>query len=49
MIVALSNDDPLALVPADFAGADIIGFLVFAGLLAGLYGWAVRRSRANPG
>jgi putative OPT family oligopeptide transporter len=43
LIVALSNDAPIALVPADFAPANAIGFISFVALVAGLYGWMLRR------
>jgi len=44
LIVALAKDAPLALVPADFALADPIGLVVFATLVAGLYGWMLVRN-----
>lgn len=46
LIVALSNDAPLALVPGDFAAAPALGWTLFAGLIAVLYGWMLRRARA---
>ncbi|HEX4042180.1 MAG TPA: oligopeptide transporter, OPT family [Xanthobacteraceae bacterium] len=46
LIVALSTDAPLGLVPADFAPANWIGLAAFALLIAVLYGWMLRRSRA---
>ena len=52
LIVSLSNDAPLGLVPADFALGPWIGLLLFAGVLAWLYGWMLRRSKAaarSPG
>ena len=36
---------PLALVPADFAPANLFGWLGFGILIAILYGWKVRRTR----
>jgi putative OPT family oligopeptide transporter len=39
-------DAPLALVPADFAPANMLGFLTFVGLVAVIYWWMVRKSRA---
>jgi putative OPT family oligopeptide transporter len=45
LIVALSNDAPIALVPADFAAANIIGLASFVALVVWLYGWMLRRSR----
>jgi putative OPT family oligopeptide transporter len=44
LIVAFSTDAPLALAPADFASANWIGLFAFAGLIAALYGWMIRRS-----
>ncbi|MEI9991785.1 MAG: oligopeptide transporter, OPT family [Rhizomicrobium sp.] len=46
LIVALAKDAPLALVPADFAAADPIGIVVFAALVAGLYGWMAARNKS---
>ena len=46
LIVALSNDAPIALVPADFVAANAIGWLAFIGLIVALYGWMLKRSRA---
>lgn len=46
LIVALKNDAPLALVPADFAAANALGWAGFIGLMALLYGWMLKRSRA---
>jgi putative OPT family oligopeptide transporter len=43
LIVATGQDAPLALVPADFAWAAPIGLVAIAALVAGLYGWALRR------
>jgi len=44
LIVALAKDAPLALVPADFVWANPIGIVVFAALVAGLYGWMLVRN-----
>jgi putative OPT family oligopeptide transporter len=44
LIVALSSDAPIALVGADFAPAPFLGVLGFAGLLAWLYTWMLRRA-----
>ena len=44
LIVAFSNDAPLALVPATFAPAKVLGLLVFAGLVAWLYGWMLTKA-----
>jgi len=46
LIVAFSSDAPFALVPADFAAANLIGPVTFAGLIVLLYGWMMRRARA---
>jgi putative OPT family oligopeptide transporter len=49
LIVAFSNDAPLALVPATFAPAKMLGLLVFAALVVWLYGWMLRRTRRTGG
>jgi putative OPT family oligopeptide transporter len=46
LIVATSKDAPLALVPADFAWANPIAVVLFVVLMAGLYGWMLRRKAA---
>ena len=46
LIVALSNDAPLGLVPEDFALAPWLGLLGFVGIVVWLYGWMLRRSKA---
>ena len=46
LIVATKNEAPLALVPADFAPASVIGFVTFAGLIVLLYRWMLTRNRA---
>ena len=43
LIAGTFNDAPLAIVPADFAYANPIGAVVFVGLVAALYVWALRR------
>lgn len=43
---AMVSAAPLALVPADFAPANWISLASFAALIAVLYGWMLRRSRA---
>ena len=48
LIVALSNDAPLALVPAEFAPATFIGTLSFVALIVLLYRWMLQRSAAAP-
>ncbi|MEA2204479.1 MAG: hypothetical protein QOE77_1255 [Blastocatellia bacterium] len=44
LIVGLSKDAPLALVPEEFALAPWLGILGFVGLIVWLYGWMLRRS-----
>ncbi|HEY8164162.1 MAG TPA: oligopeptide transporter, OPT family, partial [Gemmatimonadaceae bacterium] len=46
LIVGLSKDAPIALVPADFALAPWLGVIGFVGAIILLYGWMLRRSRA---
>lgn len=46
LIVGLSKDAPLALVPEDFSLAPWLGALAFIGIIIWLYWWMVRRSRA---
>ena len=46
LIVASSNDAPLALVGSDFAPANIIGTLAFIGLVVWLYRWMLNRAAA---
>jgi putative OPT family oligopeptide transporter len=48
LIVALSNDAPIALVPAEFAGGPWLGVLGFVGAILWLYWWMLRRSRTAP-
>lgn len=47
LIVASSKDAPLALVPEDFAPANLIAFASFAALIAILYGWMMRRPESS--
>ena len=47
LIVALAQDAPIALVPADFAPAPWLGALGFVGAVVLLYGWMLRRARAR--
>src|SRR5258706_3801260 len=44
LIVALSKDAPIGLVPEDFKLAPWLGLLGFVGIIAWLYGWMLRRS-----
>ena len=46
LIVALSNDAPIALVSASFAPANLLGVLAFVALVVGLYRWMLQRSAA---
>ena len=43
LIVALNNDAPLALVPDDFAPANVIGLVTFSGWWSCSTGWMLRR------
>ena len=47
LIVALSKEAPLALVPESFAPAPWLGVLGFVGAIVLLYGWMLRRSAVN--
>ena len=50
LIVALSNDAPLAVVPADFPAANAIGIAAFVAIIVVLYRWMLQRARAaRPG
>jgi uncharacterized oligopeptide transporter (OPT) family protein len=44
LIVSLSNDAPIGLVPAEFALAPWLGVLGFVGAVVYLYGWMLRKS-----
>ncbi len=46
LIVSLGTDAPLGIVGSDFPGGNVIGFVVFAGLLVFLYRWMLRRGAA---
>ena len=46
LIVGFSNEAPLALVPADFGPANLLGVAAFVTLIALLYGWMIRRGSA---
>jgi putative OPT family oligopeptide transporter len=46
LIVGLSKDAPIGLVPEDFALAPWLGLLGFVGTIVLLYGWMLRRSAA---
>ena len=45
LIVGLSKDAPIALVPESFAPAPWLGVLGFIGVIVWLYGWMLRRAR----
>lgn len=45
LIVATGNEAPLALVPADFAPANLIAVVMFLALLVALYRWMMRKSQ----
>ena len=47
LIVGLSNDAPIGLLPADFAPAPWLGLLGFIGVIVLLYSWMLRRARAR--
>src|SRR5204863_140194 len=44
LIVGLSKDAPIGLVPEDFGPGPTLGLLGFVGAIVGLYGWMLRRS-----
>jgi len=46
LIVSLSKDAPIGIVPEDFALAPWLGVLGFVGAIVLLYGWMLRRSAA---
>ena len=46
LIVGLSKDAPIGLVPENFAPAPWLGLLCFVGVIVWLYGWMLRRSKA---
>jgi len=48
LIVGLSTDAPIGLVPEDFAFGPWLGVLGFVGLIILLYSWMLRRSRMAP-
>jgi hypothetical protein len=48
LIVSLSKDAPIGLVPETFAPAPWLGVLLFVGAIVGLYGWMLRRSAGAP-
>ena len=48
LIVATSNDAPLAFVPATFVAANAIGLITFVALIVSLYRWMLARAAAAP-
>jgi len=49
LIVGLSKDAPIGLVPDTFGPAPWLGLLGFVGIIVWLYGWMLRRSaNASP-
>ncbi len=46
LIVGLSNDAPIGLVPEDFLLSPWLGLLGFVGIIVLLYGWMLSRSKA---
>ncbi|HYV96834.1 MAG TPA: oligopeptide transporter, OPT family [Gemmatimonadaceae bacterium] len=46
LIVALSKDAPIGLVPEEFGPAPWLGVLGFIGAIVWLYGWMLRKSRS---
>ncbi len=46
LIVGLSRDAPIALVPEEFAPGPWLGIVCFVGIIALLYGWMLKRSKA---
>jgi putative OPT family oligopeptide transporter len=46
LIVGLSNDAPIGLVPESFAPAPWLGVIGFVGIIILLYSWMLRRSKA---
>jgi putative OPT family oligopeptide transporter len=47
LIVGLSKDAPIGIVPEDFALAKILGLIGFVASIVLLYGWMLRRAKAN--
>ncbi len=48
LIVGISTEAPIALVPGTFAPAPWLGVLAFVGAVVWLYGWMLRRARSSP-
>ena len=47
LIVGFNNDAPIGFFPADFAPAKVLGVIGFIAAIVWLYGWMLRRSRAQ--
>jgi putative OPT family oligopeptide transporter len=45
LIVSTNNEAPLALVPADFAPANLLGVLIFIAAIVGLYRWMLMKAK----
>ena len=48
LIVGLSKDAPIGLVPEDFSLGPWLGVIGFVAIIAWLYSWMLRRSRSAP-
>jgi hypothetical protein len=48
LIVALSTEAPIALVPESFKPAPWLGVLAFIGIIVWLYRWMLKKSAAAP-
>jgi putative OPT family oligopeptide transporter len=48
LIVGLSKDAPIGLVPEDFALAPWLGLAAFVGVIVWLYGWLLRKAASAP-
>jgi putative OPT family oligopeptide transporter len=48
LIVGLSNDAPIGLVPADFRLGPYLGVMAFVAIIIWLYWWMLQRSRTAP-
>jgi uncharacterized oligopeptide transporter (OPT) family protein len=47
LIVALSKDAPIGIVPEDFVLAPWLGLILFIAIVVSLYGWMLRRASAT--
>ena len=47
LIVGFNNDAPIGFFPADFVPAKVLGVVGFVAAIVWLYGWMLRRSRAQ--